>query len=328
MFIGLAGGDVEGRSPRRSWTAPSGRARRTRDAAATASNDAQRGYPGDRPRDHRGLLSVVVVIALVGFVRGRWPRPRRRAVGAVAQPDAIASPAVRQAAPTASAPRAPRPRARRGRRGRPPPTGSWPPTSDCWTSGRELRVALAADTPGPASSVASAPRGQHADPGGRPPDPGRGRRAACPAAIVGDLETVHQACLDIVSVTMDASIQNDAAYRMEPPRSSRRATPLPDLHDPARVGQWAADRRPSPATPIPSRARAASEPPGIGHGQPEPPSLLVPQRRIATRSRAGGRRRTSARRRSATSRTSTAPSVRPIGRSRSARAVAMFSSMP
>ena len=50
--------------------------------------------------------------------------------------------------------------------------------------------------------------------------------AGLPAAIVRDLEAVHDACLDVVSVTLDASIQNDAAFRDGAAEFIEAATPL------------------------------------------------------------------------------------------------------
>jgi len=50
--------------------------------------------------------------------------------------------------------------------------------------------------------------------------------AGLPAAIVRDLEAVHDACLDVVSVAMDASIQNDAAFRDGAAEFIEAATPL------------------------------------------------------------------------------------------------------
>jgi len=174
------------------------------------------------PETIAAALSVIVVIALAGFVGAGGlgvggvaptasPTPSVAAVPSSAPPASSAG-----TSPAASGTRAP-----------------WATAADTVLATdqrlldirEDLRVVLAADTVRTSELVrhlrnantlllaAGAQTQAAAD-------------AGLPAAIVSDLEAVHDACLDVVSVAMDASIQNDAAFRDGAAEFIEAATPL------------------------------------------------------------------------------------------------------
>ncbi len=173
------------------------------------------------PETIAAALSVVVVIALVAFLGAGG-------LGAgAAEPPASPTPSVAgggSAAPPspsagASATRAP-----------------WATAADTILATDErlldvrddLRAALAADA-APTSELVRQLRAASTLLLAVAPQTRAAADAGLPAEIAADLDAVHEASLDIVSVALDASIQNDAAYRDGAADFVEAAAPLPGL---------------------------------------------------------------------------------------------------